>query len=88
MIITIQDKTIDSSNIRKLYPAALVKTGHGDEVTEISLEWLDTESNDEVEIAGYGIFVTTKDKKKYSFLFSNRKELEEEIAKISKQFSN
>ena len=62
MIITIQDKKIEQKDIRKLYPAALVKTGHGDEVTEISLEWLDTESNGEVEIAGYGIFITTKDK--------------------------
>ncbi len=86
MIIIIQDKTINSSDIRKLYPAALVKTGHGDEITEISLEWLDTESNEEVEVAGYGIFVTTKDKQKFSFLFDSREELEEEISKISAQF--
>ena len=86
MIITIQDKTIEQKDIRKLYPAALVKTGHGDEITEISLEWLDTESNDEVEVVGYGIFVTTKDKQKFSFLFDSREKLEEEISKLSAQF--
>ena len=86
MIITIQDKTIEQKDIRKLYPAALVKTGHGDEITEISLEWIDTESNDEVEVVGYGIFVTTKDKQKFSFLFDSREELEEEISKLSAQF--
>ena len=86
MIITIQDKSIEQKDIRKLYPAALVKTGHGDEITEISLEWLDTESNDEVEVVGYGIFVTTKDKQKFSFLFDSREKLEEEISKLSAQF--
>ncbi len=86
MIITIQDKTIEQKEIRKLYPAALVKTGHGEEVTEISLEWLDSESNGEVEVAGFGIFVTTKDKQKFSFLFDSREELEKEIEKISAQF--
>ncbi len=86
MIITIQDKSIEQKDIRKLYPAALVKTGHGDEITEISLEWIDTESNDEVEVVGYGIFVTTKDKQKFSFLFDSREKLEEEISKLSAQF--
>jgi len=86
MIITIQDKEIDNKDIKKLYPAALVKTGHGDEVTEISLEWIDTEANSEVEVTNYGIFVITKDNQKLSFLFSSRDELEKEIEKLASQF--
>ena len=86
MIITIQDKEIDNKDIKKLYPAALVKTGHGDEVTEISLEWIDTESSSEVEVTSYGIFVITKDNQKLSFLFSKRDELEKEIEKLASQF--
>ncbi len=86
MIITIQNKTIEQKDIKKLYPAALVKTGHGDEVTEISLEWIDTEGGSEVEIAGYGIFVMTKDNQKLSFLYSSREELEIAVEDLSKQF--
>ena len=86
MIITIQDKSIEQKDIKKLYPAALVKTGHGDEVTEISLEWIDTEGGNDVEIACYGIFVITKYGKKLSFLYESREELEKEIEKLTKQF--
>jgi len=87
MIITIQDKTIDSKEIRKLYPAVLVKTGHEDEVTEISLEWFDTEGTNHVEVTGYGIFITTTDKRKLSFIFNTRKEMEEDIEKIAEQLN-
>jgi len=86
MIITIQNKEIDNKDIKKLYPAALVKTGHGDEVTEISLEWIDTEASSEVEITSYGIFVITKDNQKLSFLLNSREELEKEIEKLASQF--
>ena len=86
MIITIQDKEIDNQNIKKLYPAALVKTGHGDEVTEISLEWIDTEARGEVEVTSFGVFVITKDNQKLSFLFAKREELEKEIEKLASQF--
>ena len=86
MIITIQDKEIDNKDIKKLYPAALVKTGNGDEVTEISLEWIDTEASSEVEVTCFGIFVITKDNQKLSFLFDTRDELEREIEKLASQF--
>ena len=87
MIITIQDKNIEQKDIKKLYPAGLVKTGHGDEVTEISLEWIDTEGGNDVEIAGYGIFVITKYGEKLSFLYESREELEKEIEELAKQFN-
>ena len=86
MIITIQDKSIEKKDIKKLYPAALVKTGQGDEVTEISLEWIDTEGGSEVEIAGYGIFVMTKENEKLSFMYDTREDLEIAIEDLSKQF--
>ena len=86
MIITIEDKKFESSKITQLYPAALVKTGYEDETTQMSLEWLDVEAKDKVEVDGYGIFVNLGEDEKYSFLYDSREELEEAIGRLVVQF--
>ncbi len=86
-MITIKDKNFKKEDIKKLYPAAIVKTGFEDETTQISLEWLDTECNGAVEVVSYGIFVNLKDGKKHSFLYKTREEFDKEIEDLAKQFS-
>ena len=49
MIIKIENKDINLSNIKQLYPAAIVKTGYEDETTQVSLEWLEIEAKGKVE---------------------------------------
>jgi len=56
MIITIEDKQFDTKEITQLYPAAVVKTGQGDETTQVSLEWIEVEAKGKVELVGYGLF--------------------------------
>ena len=87
MIITIKDKQFNAKDIKKLYPAGIIKTGFDDETTQISLEWLESEANDEIELVHYAIFVNTTDDKEYSFIYSTKEELFEEIDKLAKQFS-
>jgi len=84
MKITIEDQTFDTAMITQLYPAAIVMTGHGDETTQMSLEWLDTESKGVVEVAGYGIFLHLGEEK-HSFVYESREELEEAIGRLAAQ---
>jgi hypothetical protein len=86
MIITIEDKKFKKDDIKKLYPAAIVKTGFKDETTQISLEWLDTECNGAVEVVKFGIFITLKDESKYSFFYEDRKKFDIAIEKLANQF--
>jgi len=86
--ITIEDKTFKLKDIKQLYPAVLVKTGHDEETTEMSLEWIDIESKGRVDIAGYGLFIRISDEEKYSFIYKTREELDLEISNLSKQLNN
>ena len=86
MIITIQDKTFDTAEITQLYPAAMVKTGYDDETTQVSLEWLDTEAKGKVEVVGFAIFVHLKEDVKHSFMFDDKRQMDQEIGKIAQQF--
>ena len=85
MIITIEDKQFDTKDITQLYPAAVVKTGHEDETTQMSLEWIDVESKGKVEIVGYGIFVNLSEEEKHSFVFDTREEMDAAIGRIAQQ---
>ena len=85
--IIIEDKTFNLKDIKQLYPAVLVKTGHGEETTEMSLEWIDIESKGRVDIVGYGIFVRISDEKKHSFIYETREELNQKITNLSKQLN-
>jgi hypothetical protein len=86
MIITIKEKQFDTAEITQLYPAAVVKTGHEDETTQVSLEWLDVEAKGKVELVGYGIFLHLAEEEKYTFMFDTKEEMDEEIGHIASQF--
>ena len=85
MIITIEEKQFDTKEITQLYPAAVIKTGQGDETTQVSLEWIEVESKGKVEIVGYGLFVILKEEEKYSFVFDTKEEMDEVAGKIAAQ---
>jgi hypothetical protein len=85
MIITIEDKQFDTKDITQLYPAAVVKTGHEGETTQVSLEWIEVEAKGKVEIVGYGVFVNLGEEEKYSFVFDTREEMDEAIGRIAAQ---
>lgn len=85
--LTIEDKIFNINDIKQLYPAAVVKTGHGDETTEMSLEWIDSESKGRVEIVGYGLFIVMSDEEKYSFIHKSREELDMSIGLIAEQIN-
>jgi len=85
MIITIEEKQFDTKEITQLYPAAVIKTGQGDETTQVSLEWIEVESKGKVEIVGYGLFVILKEEEKYSFVFDTKEEMDEVVGKIAAQ---
>jgi len=85
MIITIEEKQFDTKEITQLYPAAVIKTGQGDETTQVSLEWIEVESKGKVEIVGYGLFVILKEEEKHSFVFDTKEEMDEAAGKIAAQ---
>jgi len=85
MILTIENKQFDTATITQLYPAAVVKTGHKEETTQVSLEWIDSESKDRVEIVGYGVFVHQGEEEKHSFVFQTRVEMDEAVGRIAAQ---
>lgn len=86
MIITIKDQEFDTARITQLYPAAVVKTGYEDETTQVSLEWLDVEAKDKVELVGFGIFIHLGEEEKHTFMFDSKAEMDEEIGYIALQF--
>ncbi len=83
--ITIENKTINMTEVKRLYPAVIVKTGFEDETTEMSIKWLDTESRGKVEVAGYGVFIIMNNTQKYTFYYETRELLDEAVAKIASQ---
>jgi len=87
MIITIREKQFDTTKITQLYPAAVVKTGHEDETTQVSLEWLDVEAKGKVELVGYGIFLHLGEEEKHTFMFDTKEEMDEEIGYIASQIN-
>jgi len=85
--LTIEKKTFLLKDIKQLYPAVLVKTGHKDEVAEMSLEWIDIEAKGRVEVDGYGLFLRIGEEEKHSFLYETREELQEAMADLSAQIN-
>jgi hypothetical protein len=85
MILTIENKQFDTATITQLYPAAVVNTGHKEETTQVSLEWIDSESKGRVEIVGYGVFVHLSEEEKHSFVFQTREEMDEAVGRIAAQ---
>ena len=85
MKIRIEDKEFETREMTQLYPAAIVKTGYEDETTQVSLEWLDVEGKEKVEIVGYGIFVYIGENEKHSFIYETREEMDQLAASIAAQ---
>ncbi len=87
MIITIQNKEFDTAKITQLYPAAVIRTGFEDETTQVSLEWLESEAKDKVEVVGYGIFLHLGEEDKHTFIYDTKEAMEEEIGAIATQLN-
>ncbi len=85
MIITIEEKQFDTKKITQLYPAAVIKTGYEDETTQVSLEWLDVEAQEKVEVVGYGIFVHLGEDEKHTFIFESKAEMDAAVGRIASQ---
>jgi len=85
MIITIENKKFDLSKVTQLYPAAIINTGYKDETTQVSLEWLEVEAQDRVELVGYGIFIHLDEDEKHSFIYNSKEELDEAINVLASQ---
>ncbi len=87
MIITIQNKEFDTAKITQLYPAAVIRTGFEDETTQVSLEWLESEAKDKVEVVGYGIFLHLGEEDKHTFIYDTKEAMDEEIGAIATQLN-
>ncbi|SFV55656.1 Phosphomannomutase [hydrothermal vent metagenome] len=87
MIITIQNKEFDTAKITQLYPAAVIRTGFEDETTQVSLEWLESEAKDKVEVVGYGIFLHLGEENKHTFIYDTKEAMDEEIGAIATQLN-
>ena len=88
MIITIEDKQFDTKDITQLYPAAVVKTGHEDETTQVSLEWIEVEAKGKVELVGYGLFVHLGEEERHTFMFDTKEEMDAAAGRIASQLQN
>ena len=88
MIITIEEKQFDTARITQLYPAAIVRTGHEDETTQMSLEWLEVEAKGKVEVEGFGIFIHLGEEERHSFVYESREALDEAIGKLAVQLQS
>jgi len=86
--ITLENHTFDLGKVKRLYPAVLVKTGYDEELTEMSLEWIDTVAKEGVEISHYGIFIIMNDtKQKHTFFYNTREDLDNAMADLAQQLS-
>ncbi len=86
MIVTIENQEFDTDDITQLYPAAMIKTGYNDEVTQISLEWVDMqEGNADVTVVNYAIFIHKRDRSVASFPFSDRTALQVAMDALAEQ---
>lgn len=88
MILTIADTQLDTTQITKLYPVAIVGTGEENETTHISIEWLETEGVGKVVVFGYAIVVNLQDGTKKDFFYKTKEELTQEIISIQEQFAS
>ncbi len=86
-MIKIEDREFKLADISQLYPSAMIKTGYEDELTPISLEWIDSQKdNPDVIVVKYAIFVHLKDKSVSSFFYKSKEELDRALEKLSSQF--
>ncbi|HIC77642.1 MAG TPA: phosphomannomutase [Sulfurovum sp.] len=85
MMIKIDEEEFDPKEITQLYPAAVIKTGNGDETTQVSMQWVEKEGKDKVDLVGYGIFIHLGKDDVRTFMYDTRAEMDEVAASISEQ---
>lgn len=88
MIINIQEIKINTNDIKKLYPVAIVGTGYENETTHISLKWLESEGVGKVEVIGYAIIFQLLQDEKKEFFYKNRDEFDEAIIALQNQLNS
>lgn len=85
MTITIEDMTFELSKVRQLYPAAMIPSGYGEELTQISLEWYDTNNKQDIKAKRFGIFINLEDKSIHPFYYDTRELLEKAMLALAAQ---
>jgi len=85
MMITIDKETFDPKEITQLYPAAVIKTGNGDETTQVSMEWIENEGKDKVDLVGYGIFIHLCKDVVRTFMYDSKEKMDTVVASIAEQ---
>jgi len=86
-MIKIEDKEFKKEDIQRLYPAAMIKSGYEDELTPISLEWMEAQmDNKDVELVKYAIFVHEKNGAVTPFYYNDLSKLQDALDRLSKQF--
>lgn len=85
MMIKIDEEEFDPKEITQLYPAAVIKTGNGDETTQVSMQWVEKEGKDKVDLVGYGIFIHLGKDDVRTFMYDTKAEMDEVAASISEQ---
>jgi len=81
----VKDREFILDDVERFYIAVVIKSGYGDETTEISLEWFDNGGSSKVDLVGFGIFVTPKGGENERFLFKSREELDTAVGIIYNQ---
>ena len=85
-MITIQDEEFDPKDISQLYYAAVIIKEDEEEPMNVSLSWLDKQSNDSIIVVGYGVFIhILNEEEEYSFIYKTREEMEDVSAQITQQ---
>ncbi len=88
MVFSIEGESFDTDDITQLYPAAMIKTGYAEEVTQISLEWVDMqEGNSDVTVVNYAIFIHKRDRSVTSFPYQTRSALQEALDTLAEQIN-
>jgi hypothetical protein len=82
VIFEFEGQKFDTDKIKQLYPAAMIPTGYKDELTQISLEWYDTEDSG-IEAKKWAIFIHLADKSVLPFYYQTREKLENAIEKLA-----
>lgn len=88
MLITIENIEFDPKDITQLYPAAVIKTGEGDETTQVSIQWVENEGKEKVELVGYGIFVHLGEDDVHEFMYDTKDEMDQVSANIAEQIKH
>jgi hypothetical protein len=88
MLIKIDDIEFDPKDIKQLYPAAVIKTGDGDETTQVSMQWIENEGKGKVDLVGYAIYVHLGEEDVHEFMYDTREEMDTVSAQIAEQIKN